>query len=578
VKPSRVLRTAVLVAWLVAGCRSPGNQGPDASPLPDGAVLVDAPLGIDARPDGAPDGAPIDGRPPGDGGERLRLVAGNITSGNFQAYELPGIRIFRGLAPDVAMIQEFNFEGNTDTDLREFVDQAFGAGYVFFRGTGQIPNGIVSRYPILTSGEWVDTEVSNRRFVWAQIDIPGSIDLFAISVHLLTSNQTERDSEARQLVQNISALPGGMYITLAGDFNTDVRTEPCIQTLAPLFVTAAPYPADQQGVEGTNAGRAKPYDWVLASSTLDALETDVVIGGNRFDDGLVVDTRVYSPITDLAPALATDSGASMMQHMAVVRDFQLPVVSVPTVRVVAPNGGETWAAGSRQTVRWTANAVDSVVVELTTDGVQFTALAGATPATAGQVEVTVPAMATTTARVRVAAASGTPSDTSDAAFTISIGSPPMGRVFLNEVLANEPGSNPVGEFVELVNTSGSDVDISGWTISDSLAVRHTFAAGSTLAAGRAIAVFGATAGIPPGLGNAIAASTGELNLGNSGDTVTLAAPAAAIDSMTYTSAGTDGVSLNRNPDGDPVGVFVPHTLLVPTTARSPGTRADGTAF
>lgn len=578
-KSSRVVRTAVLVAWLWAGCRSSANQGPDAAG-PDGAALVDAPVAIDARPDGAPDGPPIDGPPPGGGGERLRLVAGNITSGNFQAYELPGIRIFRGLDPDVAMIQEFNFEGNTPMQLREFVNQAFGAGYVFFRGTGQIPNGIVSRYPILTAGEWIDTEVSNRRFVWARIDIPGAIDLFAISVHLLTSNQTERDSEARQLVQNISALPGDTYVTLAGDFNTDARAEPCIQTLAGLFVTAAPYPADQQGVEGTNATRAKPYDWVLAGSTLDALEIDVAIGASRFPSGLVVDTRVYSPIADLAPALTTDSAASMMQHMAVVRDFALPGVAVPTVRVVAPDGGETWAAGSRQMVRWTATAVDSVVVELTTDGVQFTALAGPTPAAAGQVEVTAPELATTTARVRVAAAAGGPSDLSDAAFTISTGAPPIGRVFLNEVLVNEPGSDPAGEFVELVNTSAADVDISGWTISDAQAVRHTFAAGTTLAAGRAVVVYSGAAGIPVGLANAIAASTGQLNLGNSSsDTVTLAA-AAAIDSMTYMPAqvSTDGVSLNRNPDGDPAGTFVLHTALVPASTRSPGTRASGTAF
>ena len=56
-------------------------------------------------------------------------------------------------------------------------------------------------------------------------------------------------------------------------------------------------------------------------------------------------------------------------------------------------------------------------------------------------------------------------------------------VILNEILANEPGSSTSGEFIELVNTGSSAVDLSGWTLSDSSSVRHTFAGGTQLAAG-----------------------------------------------------------------------------------------------
>jgi hypothetical protein len=71
-----------------------------------------------------------------------------------------------------------------------------------------------------------------------------------------------------------------------------------------------------------------------------------------------------------------------------------------------------------------------------------------------------------------------------------------------------------------------------------------------------------------------------LNLGNSGDTVTLASPAGTVDSVTYTAAlaGTDGVSMNRSPDGSAAGTFVLHTVVAPTVMRSPGTRASGAAF
>jgi hypothetical protein len=50
----------------------------------------------------------------------------------------------------------------------------------------------------------------------------------------------------------------------------------------------------------------------------------VVIGAASFAPGLVFDSRVYTPLSDVAPVVVGDSGASGMQHMAVIRDFALP--------------------------------------------------------------------------------------------------------------------------------------------------------------------------------------------------------------------------------------------------------------
>ena len=233
----------------------------DAAPSPDPLVL-DASLPPDARVLDAslPDAGPaIDASVP-PGNTRLRLVAGNFSSGNAQAYELPGIRIFQRLAPDVAMIQEFNVTTGT---IRGFVDQAFGTPVAFVRGASnhQIPNGVISRDPIVASGEWTDTEVGNRDFVWARIDVPGPIDLFAISVHLLTANATERNIEAGELAQHIHDLPSNAYVVLGGDFHTATRSEQALTTLAPVLVTGGPNPADLNGSGNTNAGRSKPFDW-----------------------------------------------------------------------------------------------------------------------------------------------------------------------------------------------------------------------------------------------------------------------------------------------------------------------------
>jgi endonuclease/exonuclease/phosphatase family metal-dependent hydrolase len=119
------------------------------------------------------------------------------------------------------------------------------------------------------------------------------------------------------------------------------------------------------------------------------------------------------------------------------------------------------------------------------------------------------------------------------------------QVVINEILANEPGSDTAGEFVELVNRGTATASIAGWSLSDATSTRHTFAAGTQLAAGRAIVVFADASAIPGSLGNAIAASSGGLSFANGGDTVTLRDGSAATkDSFTYGSSlsGTDGVS------------------------------------
>jgi len=258
---------------------------------------------------------------------RVRLMAANISSGNYQNYDPGhGIRIFQGTRPDVVMIQEFNYGDNSATAIRNFVNTAFGSTFYYYReAAAQIPNGVISRWPIVASGEWDDPYVTNRDFAWARIDIPGPKDLWVVSVHLLTADATTRNNEANSLVSRIKAnIPVGDYLAIAGDLNTDTRSESCFSTFSQVVTTGSPYPADRNGNTNTNATRAKPYDHVLVDSDLRAYQTATVIGSSSFSAGLVVDTRVYSPLSDISPALSTDSGSTNMQHMAVIKDFLVP--------------------------------------------------------------------------------------------------------------------------------------------------------------------------------------------------------------------------------------------------------------
>ena len=260
--------------------------------------------------------------------ERIRLVAANISSGNYQNYDLGhGLRILQGVDPDVVMIQEFNYLSNSAADLEAFADAVMeGDGHYWREAGAQIPNGVISRYPILEQGEWDDGSVSNRDFAWARIDIPGDRDLWAVSVHLLTSSAAVRNTEAAQLVSYVKGkVPAGDYLVIGGDFNSGTKTEACYTTLSQIVGVGSPYPSCTAGDADTNAGRTKPYDAVLADADLGAFATAVALGSRTFANGLVVDTRTFSPLADLYPALASDSGATNMQHMAVVRDFLVPV-------------------------------------------------------------------------------------------------------------------------------------------------------------------------------------------------------------------------------------------------------------
>ena len=273
--------------------------------------------------------------------QTIRTVAANITSGNNQAYEAPGTRILQGLQPDVVMIQEFDVNSSSAADLRSWVDYTFGPEFNYFRENyNGIPNGVISRWPIVASGSWDDTTIGDRGFAWARIDIPGEKNLWVVSVHLKASSgsASQRQTQAKQLVAYIQAnVPPEDYLLLGGDFNTFSTNEACVRTLGDLLTTAAPHPVDQAGDPDTNANRNEQYDWVLAEPELDSLETPVKIGALSFAHGLVFDSRKFTPLNAVSPVFSGDSGASNMQHMAVVRAFAVPALELLTVTVSSSN-------------------------------------------------------------------------------------------------------------------------------------------------------------------------------------------------------------------------------------------------
>lgn len=266
----------------------------------------------------------------------LRVVAANVTSGNHQTYspdngnhsnpEGAGARILKGLKPDVVLIQEFN----TTVPARQWINETLGEEYSFVREEQEsvpnfIPNGVISRYPIIESGEWDDPTQTNRDFAWAKIRLPNGKNLWAVSVHLYSQKAEIRAREAREVVKKIRELvPGSDLVVLGGDFNAKGRDEACVKEFYKFFRDAEHEPMDQMGDEDTNANRNKPYDWVLADAELEACAVPLKIAGEEFPGGLVFDSRVFTPLEAVPPVQEGDSAAPNMQHMAVARDFVVP--------------------------------------------------------------------------------------------------------------------------------------------------------------------------------------------------------------------------------------------------------------
>jgi hypothetical protein len=96
------------------------------------------------------------------------------------------------------------------------------------------------------------------------------------------------------------------------------------------------------------------------------------------------------------------------------------IVPQPTLRVIAPNGGEKWTAGTTHTIRWrTTGTVGRVKISYSIDkGLNWTNIHASTPNT-GRYAWRVPRRPSTKCRVRIwEAGDRTPSDISDSVFTI----------------------------------------------------------------------------------------------------------------------------------------------------------------
>ncbi len=186
-----------------------------------------------------------------------------------------------------------------------------------------------------------------------------------------------------------------------------------------------------------------------------------------------------------------------------------------------------------------------------------------------------------------------------------------GALVINELLADPAPDGPgdangdgtressEDEFIEIANTTGANINISGFVIEDAASagnsdpafIRHLFPAGSVVPANGAIVVFGG--GVPTGAFGGVTVQTAQnptttfspqLGLNNSNETITLAtsvitggtATGTTVDEFAYGTSVMDE-SYARNPDL--TGAFVAQSSIQTGVLFTPGLKnVDGSTF
>ena len=256
----------------------------------------------------------------------LRIMSANATSGDSQLYEQPGMNMMFAMDPDIIIIQEFR---SSAEDVIRQLESRFKTKYSYHKGKGRIGNGIIvkgeNKIKSVHSQPSILEFITDRGYDAAIVDIPGPKDMLVVSLHLYTKASSNMKSQIDEypavfdFIQQIRNT-GDYYVVVGGDFNSS-SSQYVNLYWSSLLATDVTYPRDHLGNYNTNAARRRHYDWILVDRDFQQFSVPTKVGNQIFPHGYVLDSRVHSPLSEIAPVRAEDSAAANFQHMPVVRDF-----------------------------------------------------------------------------------------------------------------------------------------------------------------------------------------------------------------------------------------------------------------
>ena len=257
----------------------------------------------------------------------IRVLTVNLNSGNISSDDGNGANIIKALKPDIILAQEFKYKNNSDSAIKEYINNRFGSEYAYYcigneMSNSSVPNGIISRYPIKADENnhcyhWYSQLASSAEWSWGILTIPGSKELIVASVNL---DEEKYSTELPDLKSKfMEKFNSGSYFAgiIGGTFNTPDRT--LVESIFDQVLdVGGKYPADQEGNDNTDLGRTIPANWLLATHEL--ISSPMEIGTSVYNNGIVFDSRVYTPLSDL-PSVSSGDSVAGMQYMVVGRDL-----------------------------------------------------------------------------------------------------------------------------------------------------------------------------------------------------------------------------------------------------------------
>ena len=233
--------------------------------------------------------------------------------------------------------------------------------------------------------------------------------------------------------------------------------------------------ASPNGGESWAPGSAQSIAWTSAGVTISAVKIELSTNGGSTWSTLAAsapNTGVYSwtvpnSLSTTCLVRVSDTGTSGLSD---VSDAFFSIANAtPTnkITVVAPNGGEVWQALTTQNIVWaTQGTVGAVHIELTTNsGASWSDIIASTPNT-GSLAWVVPNSPSSACGVRISQVStGTPTDMSDAVFTIAAplrASPPVG-LSLATILADS-GTTKINTLSWYDNPSNAAITLLSYKI------------------------------------------------------------------------------------------------------------------
>jgi hypothetical protein len=212
--------------------------------------------------------------------------------------------------------------------------------------------------------------------------------------------------------------PGDTITATTTDVNRNT-SEFCLNYILPYIIVTSP-----NGGENVLVGSTQDITW-SSNGTSGTVHIEFSDNNGSTWHDVIASTTDDGSHTHTIPDMPSDSCLIRISDTdgspSDVSDAVFTISTAPYITVTSPNGGEDWKVDSIYNVTWTSNGTSgNVKIEYSTDNGSVWSDVIASTTDNGTYSWTIPNTPSDSCLVKVSDTDGSPSDTSDALFTISL--------------------------------------------------------------------------------------------------------------------------------------------------------------